>query len=945
MRKQANVEFLSWQRPGLVSACEHIVGRSASSHELDLSRVAIVVPGGRVGRNLRALLVERAASERKPLSPPRVVTPGGIPDLVLGLRGRFAGTAASRLAWAEAMWSMPREELQPLVPHPPERDDLRGWLALGDMLRACQSELAAGMLLFGEVPEACAGAEGFLEHDRWTAAAAVQHRYREILRVRGLLDTDLERIEALRAAAPVAADDCPEIFLVGVNELSAVARAALGLAGKWVTALVFADESLRDRFDELGCPRVDAWANSPMGVRDDQIAFADAPTDQAEAALVAIARLGGALSADQIAIGIADEELVPFLERRAEIAGGPGVRYAGGRPARHTGPWRLLAAISEQLKRGDFSSLRGLVRHPDVEWWLRRTLYASASPPSESWLQIMDDYAAESLHGRMNGEWHTQGAVDRNMLTRVSGAVESLMTPLRDNGTARRSVSDWAEQLLAVLNGVYAHPSPQDSPAAARLLFDGCTLLRDAIDELRLLEGTATKQWPHMTAEDALWLVMQHTADQAIPAETDADSIEMLGWLELPLDPSEAIVVVGMNEARIPASFGADPFLSEGLRERLGIANARQRYARDACVLTSLLRSRKSVTLVAGRRTAAGDPLWPSRLLVAQPLGELPHRVLRFLGKAPATSRPPTLAAKVRSGAVSGFPIAPIAAKPAIDSMRVTSFRTYLASPYLFYLEHVLRLTEAGDPDGELDPISFGVLVHDVLKHFGKSAVRHSSDVRKIEECLFGELGTLAVRRFGVSPGAAVSLQIEIAKRRLRAVARWQAQRVRDGWLIAETEWEPVKAPGVLTVDGQPMRLRGRIDRIERHEQTGVLAILDFKTGDTAKRPEQTHQSADGWKDLQLPLYRHVAAELGAGDDTVLGYVVIPSDLEKVGLLTAEWSPADLADADSKAAEVIRAVREGKFEEVGEGTDAGTVFAALCGTGFLGGEDEEGEDQ
>ena len=937
------LKFLGWQRPGLGSAIEHVLSLSIETGEIDLSRVVIVVPGARVGRILRAMLVEHAATRRCPLSPPQLITPGSIVDAILELTGPFAGAAARRLAWSEALRSIPEARLVPLIPRAPERDDLPSWLAMGDMLGSCHLELAAGMVLFSEVPERCGMGAAFVEEQRWTAAAVVQLEYRRLLEEHGLRDSDLDRIDALRQArAGVTPVADVQVVVLGVSELSAVARAALLLAGNRVTYLVFADEQMRKRFDECGCPREDAWASSPLDLREEQIVFAESPSDQADCALEAIAGLGGGLAADQIAIGTADEELVPYLERRSQIVGAE-VRYAGGMAVRRSSPWQLLAVIADYLERQDFASLRALVCHPDVE---RRLLQIAADGGdqmgTEHWLGIMDDYGVQSLHGRLTGAWYSEKPDVVGLLSRVYEAVEQMLSPLRTSAGAV-SVQAWAEPILGVLEQVYAgitvggEDGPDDE---GRRLLGVCLVVRDAVQELKDLPAGRAEGWPAMSAAEAVRFVMQQSGESSVPEDPRPGAIEILGWLELPLDPSEAVVVVGMNQGKIPASFRGDAFLSDRVRQKLGIASSHQRFARDAYVLTSLVRSRHAVTLIGGRRSSEGDASWPSRLLTACSEQDMAPRVLRFLGKTPELRGRLRLSARVRPGVTSGFPVAPIADKPAVNSMRITAFRTYISSPYLFYLQQVLRLEESGEPDGELDPMSFGNLIHSAIEGFGRSDAKHSTSRDVIQQCLMDELSSLARKQFGDRPHVAVGLQLEIAKRRLEGFAGWQASRTRDGWLTDQLpEWVPAPGKGVLMVDGTPMGLRGRIDRIEKHAQTGQLAVLDFKTGDKAKTPEQAHRGRDGWRDLQLPLYRHLAAELGAGDDTTLGYVVIPSGIEGVKLLTAEWTAGDLAEADAKAAEVVRSVRAGAFEDVGDGAEEGSVFAALCGMHLLGNED------
>ena len=117
-------------------------------------------------------------------------------------------------------------------------------------------------------------------------------------------------------------------------------------------------------------------------------------------------------------------------------------------------------------------------------------------------------------------------------------------------------------------------------------------------------------------------------------------------------------------------------------------------------------------------------------------------------------------------------------------------------------------------------------------------------------------------------------------------------------------------------VDGRPILLRGRIDRIDHNERTGEWAVFDYKTSDRGEEPEKTHRKGRGddkrWVDLQLPLYRHLLPALRDGngapivppdalDRVRLGYILLPRDLTSVGEKLAEWSPEELASADDAA--------------------------------------------
>jgi RecB family exonuclease len=257
----------------------------------------------------------------------------------------------------------------------------------------------------------------------------------------------------------------------------------------------------------------------------------------------------------------------------------------------------------------------------------------------------------------------------------------------------------------------------------------------------------------------------------------------------------------------------------------------------------------------------------------------------------------------------------------------------------------VLRLKERQDPEPELTHLSFGNLVHKAMQRFAESDAKHATDLTRIEQCLLDELTTSAKAMFGPDPSVAVALQIEFARRRLRAIARWQANRTRTGWLIDHIEWQPADGSASLTVDGTTMRLSGRVDRIERHAESGRLAILDFKTGSKPMKPSSALTKHGAWKDLQLPLYRHLAKELGANDETLLGYVNISNDPEADPLIAADWTPEQLATADERAEDVVRGVIRGEFAELGAGPRGETTLASICGLNQFKFEDEDDQTE
>jgi ATP-dependent helicase/DNAse subunit B len=197
--------------------------------------------------------------------------------------------------------------------------------------------------------------------------------------------------------------------------------------------------------------------------------------------------------------------------------------------------------------------------------------------------------------------------------------------------------------------------------------------------------------------------------------------------------------------------------------------------------------------------------------------------------------------------------------------------------------------------------------------------VKNSDRERDIFDFLADRLDKIARETYGVDQRRpALRLQLEQARRRLKAFASRQAELFREGWRIAYAENdEEDRLAADFPVDDSSIELVGRIDRIDFNESTKTVRILDYKTADSAVEPNKAHRKSDAWVDLQLPLYRHLwrqaVKKIPAKCGIELGYFNLPKKEEKTEFALAEWDDATLAEADEKAREVIRLIRKNEF--------------------------------
>ncbi|MBW2237042.1 MAG: PD-(D/E)XK nuclease family protein, partial [Deltaproteobacteria bacterium] len=173
---------------------------------------------------------------------------------------------------------------------------------------------------------------------------------------------------------------------------------------------------------------------------------------------------------------------------------------------------------------------------------------------------------------------------------------------------------------------------------------------------------------------------------------------------------------------------------------------------------------------------------------------------------------------------------------------------------------------------------------------------------------------------------------------------------------IRETEWKPADGGVEFPVDGTPIRITGRIDRIDWNPGTKQWALWDYKTGESVSNPRTAHVAGDGsWRDLQLPLYCLLAVELlGDAEPAEIGYIALPRDPAGIQFMNVEnWGrtksdpvllPEALDEAFEAARDVVRRIRKGEFFTV-DGFDPGDpIFEAIGGVGIVAGAEEEGEE-
>lgn len=974
-------ELLDWNRPALPAAAEWIVGRLADGGVLDLSDWIVVLPTGRSRRRLLQLLARHCQAAKMVFRPGDFLTVGQLPEKLYQNRLPFAGGIESRLAWSAALADLSPADRGRLFPGLDPRD-LRARDETAELLLGLHERLGADGWSFSSVWREVQQIGGFPEPDRWGILARIQKACYRRLEEQGLWDRQAARNVAARGER----DRCQtgrRILLVAIADLNQILRRMLEQVAGKVTALAWGDDSVRGGFDSFGALVPGFWAAHPVDLPDEAIRVVDRPIDQADAVVGFLEDLPGEYATDEISVCAPDDEVAILIRRLLEMREIPTRRLDGSDLAQFS-VGQLIAGIVEWLRRGTFVELSALVRHPDVFAWLSREIGQC------QWLEDFDSFQNRFLPGAVDlgklgpvglpaepAAIGSEGRIPRLMalLNRLLGPLAgggagdsgngSKALPEGDSGGIRperkkqrsqRAGGDSADRPLFpeisgeppigagrsqsglesavaawghVLQTVYGTRELDLQQQGDRLTAAGLSAATSVLLDLAALGD------PWASCLDPAGIgghLLRAIGGESLSDSEEAGAVELVGWLDLPLDDARAVVVTGFNGHHFPSSQRGHFLLPDSLCRQLGLQDNARRYARDAWILSMAVRGGRVVRLVAGRRDSQNSPLLPSRLMFAAG----PETVLRRAKAFFECEGSPFQRRWMRAGQAAAIRQSLAVPRPVpvppIGRISVTRIRDFLKCPYRFYLSAVLNLTEVSDDARELDGGAFGDLAHQVLEEFGNSDVANSGDEEVIAGFLSRTLAKLKKRWLPWPALPAAEIQVANLEKRLRRFAAIQAERRRAGWQIVRVE-PKVELP--VMIDGQPFVVVGKIDRVDRHSD-GRLAVWDYKTSDTGKTAEQAHRRQGEWTDFQLPLYRHlltqVLEEAGKQVDTIgLGYVLLPRDLQGIRFDEVKWEAGELHEADRLAKDAMRKIRAQQFWPPAESApEYSEVFAAIC---------------
>ena len=355
--------------------------------------------------------------------------------------------------------------------------------------------------------------------------------------------------------------------------------------------------------------------------------------------------------------------------------------------------------------------------------------------------------------------------------------------------------------------------------------------------------------------------------------------VQVLGWLETRGLDFDRIFCLGMNSGAFPGAPRPLPLLSRAERERVlgGTQESQDQFAREQ--FDSLLGAAPHLTLTRpaqeDQEPQVGTPFFPGDWQA--------DRLALLSNPDSAWMRVPLVRAALLNPAGGE---APKELQGRLDltvpgELRITQVGKALTCACRFVLEDLLGIQELPEIEAGLNPRERGMMLHRVLARFlektgltlpppGKDLDLLRQAAREVLDPATADVHWQAEwhRWFGdeFTPGL------------LPAWLNLERQRLAQGW-----RWLGVEvAFAGLARPGWPFTLKGRLDRLDFHPETGELIVWDYKTG-TIPNGAQVFERRE---ESQLPGYLwavregHTDVDLGKVEVLTAGFIGLKSSRE-----------------------------------------------------------------
>ncbi len=313
----------------------------------------------------------------------------------------------------------------------------------------------------------------------------------------------------------------------------------------------------------------------------------------------------------------------------------------------------------------------------------------------------------------------------------------------------------------------------------------------------------------------------------------------------------DALIIGGCDAEHLPSKPGVSPFFNDSVRHELGLPTWQQDYQLQLYHFRRVLEAAPDI-LFTWHREDQGDPVLPSpwldALLTLHEISfasRLEDQALHALLKQPVDVQPPHCA-PLPAIPQQPRPRLPMALQPLAESP--SSHQQLIDCPYQYFAAQGLRLQPPEEIRDALAKSDYGERVHRCLEAF-------HSDVKELPgpftHAVTEQNRPSAIDMLTAIAHAEFAKDLEDNFQHRGWLKRWlkKIPQYIDWQITHQQQWQVKRTEQRLEQQLSPvLTVKGRLDRIDSDRD--ALAIIDYKTGASAKRDEVVAGEA-----VQLPFY------------------------------------------------------------------------------------------
>lgn len=789
---------------------------------LDLSDYTMLLPGKRAGRRLMEILSEICAEEKTLFLPPKTETDI---SFMRSLCREFVGNKMVSPFETADIWRKVLKGNSSLLPdiittiEEGESVPDNVFASLGDSLAKLRKELFLNQIGLKDIIE-----KGDLPTDeeikRYETIGKLFLAYETKLDVYGLAD----EAKTLKLILDAPKGGLKKIYLFACRDNIPFLLKLFRREDYDVKLLLVGDAAW---FDETGLLKKDAAFPPTKALLSPMTRIFPTPLEEAEEIYLSLLNETGERTLSQCDVTIASQDsgICSFLRvfAKEDLT----FHEASGKPWRETEPGFFCQALTELLMNPNAKACVEFLRLPCVERAAVSEIKTFHN--LEEVLPVFTKILSERL-GEHPKSWMFESHPNQDPL-KLFLFLKELAKPWRQKLTKNQ----WLEVWKNTLTKLKTSQSPEDQSSWQQTDALAETLAASRIEEeeisgdvfLKRLEAQAKKT--HVTIQ------------------TDADAIDVTGWLEVVLDDSPVIFICDINEGILPKVKASDVFLPDKLRARLGMSCGEDTIRRDRYYLRLLLDKDARTYLFACRQSLDGTYRTLSRLLCDEsedPIDRAKY-VESFYAKAQGGSAKlyaSLFLPKFEAGSLPDPLMGTVRAS--LSSISASNLNAFRECPFKFALRQ-LGVQSDSLVFREMSPNILGTLAHHVMQKFAEAKMSGSlpSEEEKTNAFFAETLQALCGKFFGSSLPPLANFQIMQLREKLALFSKEHLDWEKEGWeiIMAEKKFEK-EIKGV--------RLTGKLDRLDRNaSRQDSVCVIDYKTGATAKSEKEMLE------DLQLPAY------------------------------------------------------------------------------------------